>query len=66
MNPTDQWLKGTFCPDDGSGQETGQYVGILHIRPDLKIMYNKLRKRNRHGIQAADRIELQHKHSKGA
>ena len=30
------------------------------------IMYNKLRKRNRHGIQAADRIELQHKHSKGA
>ena len=36
MNPTDQWLKGTFCPDGGSGQETGQYVGILHIRPDLK------------------------------
>ena len=36
MTPTDQWLKGTFCPDDGSGQETGQYVGILHIRPDLK------------------------------
>ena len=36
MNPTGQWLKGTFCPDDGSGQETGQYVGILHIRPDLK------------------------------
>ena len=36
MTPTDQWLKGTFCPDNSSGQETGQYVGILHIRPDLK------------------------------
>ena len=29
MNPTDQWLKGTFCPDDGSGQETGQAVDTI-------------------------------------
>ena len=32
----------------------------------LKIRYNKLRKKNRHGIQAADRMELVHTHSKGA
>ena len=31
-----------------------------------EIRYNKLRKKNRHGGQAADRMELLHKHSKGA
>ena len=31
-----------------------------------EIRYNKLRKKNRHGIQAADRMELVHTHSKGA
>ena len=31
-----------------------------------EIRYNKLRKKNRHGGQAADRMELLHKHLKGA
>ena len=29
MNPTSQWLKGTFCPDDSSGQGKEQYISIL-------------------------------------
>lgn len=35
MPPNDQWLKGTFCPEPEQNQEARQYVGILHIRPDL-------------------------------
>ena len=35
MNPTDQWLKGTFCPDDGSGQEQSSMLAYCtSARPE--------------------------------